>query len=179
MAWRSNIASCLNLQSSCKREGFCHNMSSLSCFVYLSHTMESLDTASEKNSENWSCTSFSKLRTWSFSSKMFAFLWQEFPWSWKLFCCRPRWDIFHPTDSYFRRSTLALMVASWWHRWWVVTPNIGVINEMPPLGEAVDQFLREVLSLWINKTWRQNRVECQTGFYILFCYSALTLIWND
>ena len=38
MAWRSNIASCLNLQSSCKGEVFCHNMSSPSCFVFMYHT---------------------------------------------------------------------------------------------------------------------------------------------
>ena len=109
---------------------------------------------------------------------MFAFLWQEFPWSWKLFCCRLRWDIFHPTDSYFRRSALGLMEASWWHWWWVVTPNIGVINEMPPLGEQLINFLREILGLWI-KTWRQNKVKCHTGFCIGFNYLALSLTWND
>ena len=136
-------------------------------------------TSRTNSSKKWSCASFSKLRTWSLSSKMFAFLWQQFPWIWKLFCCRLRWDIFHPTDSYFRRSVLGLMEASWWHRWCVVTLNIGVINEMPPLGEQLINFLREILGLWINKTWRQNKVECQTGFCILFCYSALTLIWND
>ena len=171
MAWRSNIASCLNLQSSCKREAFCHNMSSLSWYVYVSHTMESLHSMNvwDKNSENWSCTyALFQIMDLKPQFQNVCFLWQEFPWSWKLFCCRLRWDIFHPTDSYFRRSALALMEASWWHRWWLVRwPQIsGLSTRCLPWGLQLINFLREILGLWI-KTWRRNKVKCQTGFCIV------------
>ena len=123
-------------------------------------------------------TPFSKSWTWSLSSKMFAF------------CDRSshgveNYFVADCAEIFFIRQTLisGAVLLPWWRQagdidgeWW---PQIsGLSTRCLPCGLQLINFLREILGLWI-KTWRQNKVKCQTGFCIGFNYLALSLTWNN